>query len=99
VTLVERNAVRLIILDAENRLLLFQIREPIHPEQGTCWELPGGGIDDGETYVSAALRELNEETGFRAEPDDVREPLWRRRARSGMPACADCRTKLSWLCG
>ena len=79
-TLVERDAVRMIVLDTENRLLLFQIREPMHPEQGMCWELPGGGIDDGETYVSAALRELHEETGFRAEPDDVGEPLWRRRA-------------------
>ena len=78
--MVERNVVRLIVLDAEDQLLLFQIREPMHPEQGTCWELPGGGIDNGETYVSAALRELHEETGFRAEPDDVGEPLWRRRA-------------------
>ena len=76
---VQRSAVRLVVLDREDRVLLFQIREPLHPEQGTVWELPGGGIDVDETYVDAALRELREEAGIMAEPQDIGRPTWRRR--------------------
>lgn len=36
---------------------------------GKAWQMPQGGIDDGETPVQAALRELTEETGI--EPDRV----------------------------
>ena len=66
--IVEREVVRLIVLDAEEQILLFHIHEPLYPDVGTCWELPGGGIDSGETYVTAALRDLHEETGMAARP-------------------------------
>ena len=75
---VQRTAVRLVVLDRQDRILLFRIREPLHPEQGTVWELPGGGIHPEETYVDAALRELREEAGIIAEPDDVGTPTWQR---------------------
>jgi 8-oxo-dGTP pyrophosphatase MutT (NUDIX family) len=77
---VERTAVRLVVLDADARLLLFRTRDLDHPDLGLWWELPGGGIDEGETYVEAAIRELREETGIRAGPEQLGPPAWRRRA-------------------
>jgi len=76
---VRRSAVRLVVIEPDGRVLLFRIREPRHPEQGTVWELPGGGIDPGESYVQAAVRELVEETGLVVDPGDVGDPSWRRR--------------------
>lgn len=75
---VERDAVRLVVLDADDRILLFHVRDATYPEQGASWELPGGGIDPGETYVDTAIRELHEETGLRVTPEQVGEPHWRR---------------------
>lgn len=32
----------------------------------TWWQMPQGGIDDGEDHLTAAIRELQEETGMRS---------------------------------
>lgn len=71
-----RSAVRLVVLDAQGQILLFHTRSPDYPELGTWWELPGGGIDPGESYVEAAVRELREETGLVA--DTVGPATWTR---------------------
>ena len=77
---VERDVVRLILVDARDRVLLFHTRDPTYPELGTWWELPGGGIEAGETYVDTAIREIREEAGISVGPGQVGPPLWRRHA-------------------
>jgi 8-oxo-dGTP pyrophosphatase MutT (NUDIX family) len=77
---VERSVVRAVVLDIRERVLLFHTRDPTYPELGTWWELPGGGIDPGETFRTAAVRELAEEAGIVVPLDRVGQPGWRRRA-------------------
>jgi 8-oxo-dGTP pyrophosphatase MutT (NUDIX family) len=80
VNAVERSVVRAVVLDIHEHVLLFHTRDPTYPELGTWWELPGGGIDPGETFREATVRELAEEAGIVVTPDQVGQPGWRRRA-------------------
>ena len=48
----------------EKTLLLHQWR---HPTQELSFELPMGGIDDGEAPIDAAKREMREETSIEAD--------------------------------
>jgi 8-oxo-dGTP pyrophosphatase MutT (NUDIX family) len=61
-----RLAARVIVLDAEQRVLLLRCGDPGRPEAGTWWITPGGGLEDGETPADGARRELAEETGLLA---------------------------------
>ncbi len=46
-----------------NQFYVLLIKRRGNPHQGE-WALPGGRVDDGETFGAAAYRELTEETGI-----------------------------------
>ena len=73
-----REAVRVVVVDAEGHVLLVRARDVTAPELGEWWELPGGGLAPGESVVAAATRELWEETGLHVAPADVGMPSWHR---------------------
>lgn len=50
-----------VILDAAGRVLLAE------REDGAGWNLPGGGVDPGESPWDAARREVREEVGVEVE--------------------------------
>ena len=57
-----RRAARVILLDPDDRVLLMRYDDG--PPNGRHWSTPGGGLNAGEEYPAAALRELEEETGW-----------------------------------
>jgi 8-oxo-dGTP pyrophosphatase MutT (NUDIX family) len=56
-----RQAVRAVILDEDDRVLLVRFEFPRPPRH--VWAAPGGGIEDGESDEAALARELHEEVG------------------------------------
>jgi 8-oxo-dGTP pyrophosphatase MutT (NUDIX family) len=77
---VERTSVRVVLRDRSHRLLLFAAIDPLMPETGAWWELPGGGMEPGESWADTAQREIAEETGLRLPPEAIAEPRWTRSA-------------------
>ncbi len=45
----------------------------IHKLKYDYYAFPGGGIEDGESYHEALIREVREETGLRVIPDSIKE--------------------------
>jgi 8-oxo-dGTP pyrophosphatase MutT (NUDIX family) len=71
----KRAAVAIVLVEADDSqsgtaLLLTLRAAGLRAHRGQ-WALPGGRCDEGETPVTAALRELHEELGLALGPDDV----------------------------
>jgi len=58
------------ILLREKRILLTK-RGHTAPTNPNKWSCPGGGVEEGETYEEAAIREMKEETNLDFNPGEV----------------------------
>ena len=56
-----RNGVGIVLLNRENKV--FVARRIDNPKN--FWQMPQGGVDKGEDFLAAALRELEEETNIK----------------------------------
>ncbi|HEY0696508.1 MAG TPA: NUDIX domain-containing protein [Micromonospora sp.] len=73
---IPRRASRVLLVDDGGRVLMFHGFDPARPGH-RYWFTPGGGLDEGETPVAGAVRELAEETGLRLDPGQLTGPVWR----------------------
>ena len=69
-----RPAVRALVLDPADRVLLVRFEHPV--SGASWWATPGGGVDEGESDETALRRELREEAGL-AELE-LGPPVWTR---------------------
>jgi 8-oxo-dGTP diphosphatase len=79
-----RRSARLLVLDAERRVLLFRFVLKTGATAGQdFWATPGGALESTETFEEAAIRELTEETGIVL--DDVGQSIASREFVMQMP--------------
>ena len=82
--MIERPSARLILLDPQDRLFLFNVHDPkvfdpAKPFFDPFWVMIGGMVDPGEDFAEAAVREAREETAL-IVTGDVRW-VWSRQRR------------------
>ena len=84
-----------LLVDPRGWVLLQERDEhaPIAPDK---WSMVGGHVEDGEEFEPAAYRELEEETGIRLEPGDLR--LWRDDVNQWVPG-QETRRYTVWIGG
>ena len=56
-----RTGVGIIVLNSQNKVFVGKRKD----NPGDKWQMPQGGVDKGENYITAMKRELLEETGIK----------------------------------
>lgn len=59
-----RQASRVVLFGPEGQVFLIKAADPADPGSDGWWEIPGGGMEYGESSAHCAARELYEEGGF-----------------------------------
>lgn len=62
--LLKRHASRVVLLSRDGRVLLIRSIDPADGSKPAWLEIPGGGIDPGESSAACAAREVHEEVGI-----------------------------------
>jgi 8-oxo-dGTP pyrophosphatase MutT (NUDIX family) len=70
---IEREIASVLVYDNEGRLLMGK-KVDAGGVYADSWHIPGGGLENGETPLAAAVREVREETGLDIAPDQL-EPI------------------------
>jgi 8-oxo-dGTP pyrophosphatase MutT (NUDIX family) len=71
---VRRVSARVVPVNDRGEVLLLRGRDPATPDDW-YWFTIGGALEPGETPQEAAVRELREETGITASPEELSEPF------------------------
>jgi 8-oxo-dGTP pyrophosphatase MutT (NUDIX family) len=61
---IPRHAARALVIDSRDRVLLFRVSAGHSEGPAELCITPGGGLESGDSFEQAALRELWEETGL-----------------------------------
>lgn len=74
---------RVLVIDEDERILLFEDSDLGLDPIPHWWMTPGGGVDPGESDHQAAVREIAEETGLKIGATDLIGPVARRHVVHG----------------
>ncbi|MFV0464088.1 MAG: NUDIX hydrolase [Nostocoides sp.] len=87
---------RVLLIDQDERLLLFQDSDRGLDPIALWWMTPGGGVDSGEADPRAAAREVHEETGLVVAEGDLIGPLATRTVIHGFSDVITVQDEVFW---
>ena len=94
---VRRRAMRVLLVDDRDRLLLFRDSDPGLSPIRHWWITPGGGVDPGEPDEVAARREVAEETGLFITSAQLLGPVATRQVLHGYSDVVTAQDEVFWV--